>query len=117
MDYENMRVAELKALTRECGLRGYSRLRKAELTVLLQNNPPATRTRPPTTLQRPSPPPPPQVQLVRFRPDRGQRAPTLQRPRFDSGNLVHKKWIYSKNRRCSKIDHKSRANLMIGTIG
>ena len=28
MDYENMRVTELKALAREHGLRGYSRLRK-----------------------------------------------------------------------------------------
>ena len=40
MDYENMRVAALKALAREHGLRGYSRLRKAELIALLQNNPP-----------------------------------------------------------------------------
>ena len=30
-----MRVAELKAIMRERGLRGYSRLRKAELTELL----------------------------------------------------------------------------------
>ena len=35
MDYNDMRVAELKALAREHGLRGYSRLRKAELIVLL----------------------------------------------------------------------------------
>ena len=35
-----MRVAELKAITRERGLRGYSWLRKAELIALLQNNPP-----------------------------------------------------------------------------
>ena len=28
---ENMRVPELKAFVRECKLRGYSRLRKAEL--------------------------------------------------------------------------------------
>ena len=34
-----MRVAELKALTRERGLRGYSQMRKAELAALLQNNP------------------------------------------------------------------------------
>ena len=55
-----MRVTELKALTRDRGLRNYSRMRKTELVALLQNNPPpAPRTRPP----RPTspPPPPPQV--------------------------------------------------------
>ena len=35
-----MRVPELKALARDCGLRNYSRLRRAELVALLQNNPP-----------------------------------------------------------------------------
>ena len=45
-----MRVAEIEALVRQ---RGYSRLRKAELTALLRDNlqppcTPATRTRPPT---------------------------------------------------------------------
>ena len=35
---ENMRMNELKALTREHGLRNYSRLRKAELISFLQNN-------------------------------------------------------------------------------
>ena len=57
MDYNNMRVAELKTLARECGLRGYFQLRKAELIALLQNNPPlsAPCARPP----RPSRPPPP----------------------------------------------------------
>ena len=35
MEYENMRVAELKDLMRERGLKGYSRLRKAELYALL----------------------------------------------------------------------------------
>ena len=44
MDYENIRVAELKAIARERGLRGYSRLRKAELIALLRNNlQPSTR--------------------------------------------------------------------------
>ena len=40
MEYDNMRVAELKVISRERGLRGYSRLRRAELIALLQNNPP-----------------------------------------------------------------------------
>ena len=33
-----MRMPELKALAKECRLRGYSRLRKAELIALLQDN-------------------------------------------------------------------------------
>ena len=73
-----MRVAELKAITRERGLRRYSRLRKAELIALLQNNPPlqaAPRTRSPRSTRSPRPPapqrpPPPPPQSVRFRPDR-----------------------------------------------
>ena len=40
MEYENMRMPELKSLSRERILRNYSRLRKAELVALLQNNPP-----------------------------------------------------------------------------
>ena len=35
-----MRVTELKALARDRELRNYSRLRRAELVALLQNNPP-----------------------------------------------------------------------------
>ena len=35
-----MRVPELKALARDHGLRNYSRMRKAELVALLQNNDP-----------------------------------------------------------------------------
>ena len=45
MEYENIRVMELKALARDRGLRNYSRMRKAELVALLQNNPlPLQRT-------------------------------------------------------------------------
>ena len=40
MEYENMRMPELKSLTREHRLRGYSRMRKAELVALFQNSPP-----------------------------------------------------------------------------
>ena len=35
---ENIRVPELKALARECGLRNYFQLRKAELIELIQSN-------------------------------------------------------------------------------
>ena len=64
MDYENTRVAELKALTRERGLRGYSWLRKVELLALLCPAPPARpagphKWRPP----RPSRGPPPPLQV------------------------------------------------------
>ena len=58
MEYENMRVVELRALARDHGLRNYSQMRKAELVALLQNNsPPAPQTRTPRPT-RPSPPPP-----------------------------------------------------------
>ena len=54
-----MRVLELKSLARDRGLRNYSRMRKAELVALLQNNgtPEDPRARSPHT--RPPPPPPP----------------------------------------------------------
>ena len=48
---ENKRMPALKALARERGLRGYSRLRKAELIELL------TRRRCPPHPNRPLPPP------------------------------------------------------------
>ena len=37
-NYETLRMPELKALARECELRGYSQFRKAELIAFLQNN-------------------------------------------------------------------------------
>ena len=37
-NYETLRMPELKALSRERRLRGYSRLRKAEFIAFLQNN-------------------------------------------------------------------------------
>ena len=49
-------MPELKALARECRLRGYSQLRKAELIELLQDNEPQAPRRPHPN--RPPPPPP-----------------------------------------------------------
>ena len=40
-----MRMPELKSLARELRLRGYSRMRKAELVALLQNSPPLGQSR------------------------------------------------------------------------
>ena len=36
MEYENMRLLELKSLARDRGLRNYSQMRKAELVALLR---------------------------------------------------------------------------------
>ena len=77
MEYENMRMSELKSLSRERRLRNYSRMRKAELVALLQNNPPpAPRTRPP----RPTRPPPllPPTQAWEPIDDRKPRKPSSQ---------------------------------------
>ena len=57
-----MSMPELKSLARERRLRNYSRMRKAELVALFQNNPPpAPRTRPPRPTRPPPPPPPTQT--------------------------------------------------------
>ena len=59
MEYENMRMPELKSLARESRLRGYSRMRKTELVALLQNNPPPGQSHTsaaPTPHTRPPPP-------------------------------------------------------------
>ena len=47
MEYENIKVPELKALARDRGLRNYSRMRKAELVALLQNTDPLPSQRAP----------------------------------------------------------------------
>ena len=97
MEYENMRVMELKALTRDHGLRNYSQMRKAELVALLQNNPPpgqsrasaapAPHTRPPPPPQQRCTAPAPQMSPSRASPrsatwkpidDRRPRKPTQQ---------------------------------------
>ena len=54
-----MRMPELKSLAREHRLRGYSRMSKAELVALLQNNPPPGQncaSAAPTLRTRPPPP-------------------------------------------------------------
>ena len=75
-----MRVVELKSLARERRLRNHSRIRKAELVALLQNNPPpAPRTRPPRPT-RPPPPTPPTPPTQTWEPidDRKPRKPSPQ---------------------------------------
>ena len=75
-----MRVLEMKSLTRERRLRGYSRMRKAELVALLQNSPPpgqSCASTAPTPCTRPPPPPPP-TQTWEPTDDRRPRKPSPQ---------------------------------------
>ena len=75
-----MRMPEFKSLTRECRLRNYSRMRKAELVALLQNNPPpgqSCASAAPTPHTRPPPPPPP-TQTWEPIDDRKPRKPSPQ---------------------------------------
>ena len=59
MEYENMRIPELKSLTRERRLTNYPRMRKGELVASLQNSPPPGQSRastspiPPTQTWKP----------------------------------------------------------------
>ena len=74
-----MIMPELKSLARDRGLRNYSRMRKAELVALLQNNPPPGQSRTsaaPTPHTRP--PPPPQMFTCQPIDDRRPRKPTKQ---------------------------------------
>ena len=73
MEYKNMRMPELKSLTKGRGLRNYSRMRKAELIALRQNNPLPSRSRGPRV-----PPPTPPTQTWEPIDDRRPRAPTKQ---------------------------------------
>ena len=68
-----MRVPELKSLARDRGLRNYSRMRKAELVALLQNNPPQSRSGDPRAAAPTSP-----TQTWEPIDDRRPRKPTQQ---------------------------------------
>ena len=75
-----MRMPGLKSLARERRLRGYSRMRKAELVALFQNSPPPGQSRTsaaPTLRTRLSPPPPP-TQTWESIDDRRPRKPSPQ---------------------------------------
>ena len=74
-----MRMPELKSLTRESRLRGYSRMSKAELVALLQNSPPPGQSR---ASAAPTPhtrhPTPPQMSTWEPTDDRKPRKPSSQ---------------------------------------
>ena len=102
-----MRATELKALSRDCGLRNCSLMRKAELFALLQNNPPPPpRSGAPSGL--------PQMSTWepiddRLRPDR----PALQRPKQPSPQEMD---IFEQQE-MSKSRLQVKNNLIIGMIG
>ena len=72
-----MRMLELISLARDRGLRNYSRMREAELVVLIQNNGPPEDPRATTPCTRPPPPPPP-TQTWEPIDDRRPRKPSPQ---------------------------------------
>ena len=108
-----MRIPELKSLAREHRLRGYSRMRKAELVALLQNSPPpgqshastslTPHTRPPPSLQmstwkpidvrRPSKPSPQEIGMFE------QQKMSKSRPRVKT---KLNKWVGFVNKPCSQ---------------
>ena len=79
---ENMRMPEVKALAREHRLRGYSRLREAELIELLQDNEPQAPRRP-----HPNRPPPPPAQMSTWEPNRPPQMSTWE-PECEQENEV-----------------------------
>ena len=98
---ERMKVADLKALGKERGLRGYSKLRKAKLITFLQNNfqpTPAPRTRPP---RPPGPPPPPPAwkQIKRMKKKLGKLNKKIRHSKRKHNNLISK-----RNSRKKKIE-------------
>ena len=80
MEYENMRMPELKSLASEHRLRGYSRMRKAELVALLQNSPPPGQSHS-STSPTPHTRPPPPLHMSTWEPidDRKPRKPSPQK--------------------------------------
>ena len=112
----SMKLAELKSLARERGLRGYSKRRKAELINLLKSTPAAQRIPQPPPVPRPRPVPCP-------RPIPQQVPKPVPRPRpvarqiSDSQNILpYEMYIFEKSEMAKK-DLKlkpNQPNFMIG---
>ena len=100
-----MRVPELKALVRERRLRGYSRLRKAELIELLQDNEPQAprRQRPPY----PNRPPPPPPQMSTWEPQKEPQTEVRQ-PKLEEAPLT-KRQLKCRGNKDSKLAKKFKS--------
>ena len=91
-NYKTLRMPELKALTRECRLRNYSQLRKAELIAFLQNNE--------HQAQRPPPPP---SQMSTWEPQRESQNEVRQ-PELEV--LLTKRQLKHRRNKDSKLAKK-----------
>ena len=107
-----MRIPELKALARERGLRGYSRLRKAELIAFLQDNAPQEPKGPSRSLRRQRPPrpprpplPPPQMSTWEPIDDRLRLAGEARQPELEEAPLT-KRRLKCRRNKDSKLNKK-----------
>ena len=121
-----MRVPELEALVRDQGLRGYSRLRKAEIIELIRNNqqswaphiPPRNgTTRPPRPTWPPQPPP---IRVPPFKPKKvGEELKTnlkkLKCMKKKLGDL-NRKIRHSKKKRDGLISKRNSLRKVIEDI-
>ena len=124
-----MKVVELKALAKKHGLRGYSRLKKAELITFLQNNLQPTNTRPPPQMStwesstrpprptRPPPPPPrqPELKPYQLKPKRGKETliePLVEQPNSNQKQIKHMKKKLSKLNKKIRHSKKTHNNLI-----
>ena len=100
-----MRKPELKALARERRLRGYSRLRKAELIAFLQDNEPqAPRRQSPNHPNRPPLPPPRSgAQLGGLHRwllgnHTGNHKPKVREPKLEEAHLTKRQLKHRRNK-------------------
>ena len=84
-----MKMPELESLARDHGVKNYSRMRKAELVALLQNDPPPGQNR---ASAAPTPAPDLLHHLHQLKLGNLQMIGNRR-------SLVHKKWIYSNNKK------------------
>ena len=114
-NYETLRMPELKALARERRLRGYSRLRKAELIDFLQNNeqrrqrppsPPAQGHAVPASWMSPSGVPP---GSATWEPDQPPQMSTWELEQPELEGLLTKRQLKRRRNKDSKLAKKFKS--------